>query len=134
MPEPAFPPAAFAPASDGQEFLPSAPSQPLADRGSEPIATARSRVPTKVLHIRCPSGHLVKARSDLLGKNGRCPACKKTFELRYEDSVEFQRSKETKPPREETKSGRAWIAWALLAAFLAFAGLIALVIVLSERS
>ena len=88
--------------------------------------------PPKILHIRCPSGHLVKARSDLLGKNGRCPACKKTFELRYEDSVEFQRRKEKILHREEIKTGRAWVAWAFLAAFLVFVGLIGLMLVLSR--
>ena len=88
--------------------------------------------PPKVLHIRCPSGHLVKATSDLLGKNGRCPACKKTFELRYEDSVEFQRRTEKILQREEVKTGRAWIAWALLVAFLVFAGLVALMLWLSQ--
>ncbi len=31
------------------------------------------------------------APSELLGRLGRCPACKKTFELRYENSLEFQR-------------------------------------------
>ena len=64
------------------------------------------------------------AKSDLLGKNGRCPACKKTFELRYEDSVEFHRRKEKILHREEIKTGRAWIAWAFLAAFLLFVGLV----------
>jgi hypothetical protein len=82
-----------------------------------------------ILHIRCPSGHLVKATSDLLGKNGRCPACKKTFELRYEDSVEFQRRTEKILRREEIETGKTWIAWAFLAAFFVFAALVALVIV-----
>ena len=88
-------------------------------------------MPPKLLHIRCPSGHLVKATSDLLGKNGRCPACKKTFELRYEDSVEFQRRKEKILRREEIKTGQAWIAWASLAAVLLIGGLVALIFAMS---
>ncbi len=85
-----------------------------------------------LLHIRCPSGHLVKATSDLLGKNGRCPACKKTFELRYEDSVEFQRRTQKILQREEIKTGQAWIAWAFLAAFFVFAGLVGLIVLFSR--
>ena len=107
----------LSPGSGEQDFLPSPRRRPNRRR--------RRRTPPKILHIRCPSGHLVKAKSDLLGKNGRCPACKKTFELRYEDSVEFQRRKEKILHREEIKAGRAWVAWALLAAFLLFVGLVA---------
>jgi hypothetical protein len=97
-----------------------------------PEKPAAWRDPPKILHIRCPSGHLVKACSDLLGTNGRCPACKKTFELRYENSIEFLRRTEKILRREEIKSNKTWIAWAFLAAFLVFVGLIALVLLLSR--
>ena len=95
----------------------------------EPVAVEK---PPALLHIRCPSGHLVKAKSDLLGKTGRCPACKKTFVLRYEDSVEFQRRTQKIMRREETKSGQAWLAWSFLAAFFVLAGLVALMLSLSR--
>lgn len=107
-----------------RDFLASAPAVQ-----EEPAATS---APPKVLHIRCPSGHMVKASSDLLGKNGRCPACKKTFELRYEDSVEFQRRTQKLLHREEVKTGRAWIAWTLLGAFLVFAALVGLMLLLGR--
>ncbi len=121
---PAMPAATFLPSASGQDFLQAAPAVP-----EEPPAPQE---PPKVLHIRCPSGHLVKAGSDLLGKNGRCPACKKTFELRYEDSVEFQRRKEKILRREEIKTGKAWLAWAFLAAFLVFVGLACLILFLNH--
>jgi hypothetical protein len=129
LPPPSFaadtsPAAPFLPVAGGEDFLRSAP--PAAEEPPAP------RVPPKVLHIRCPAGHLVKARSDLLGKMGRCPACKKTFELRYEDSVEFQRRTEKILQREEIKSGKIWIAWAFLAAFLVFVGLAGLMLFLSH--
>jgi hypothetical protein len=117
-------PATFEPSAGGQDFLQSAPA--AAEE------TAAPQGPPKVLHIRCPSGHLVKATSDLLGKNGRCPACKKTFELRYEDSVEFQRRTAKIMQREEIKIGRAWLAWGFLAAFGLFVGLVALMLYLSR--
>jgi hypothetical protein len=152
FPAPAFP-AGFAaptmpvtplqPGAGNQDFLQSVPTvrdEPSWAGGTPPAPAdflasmpagpekATEKPPT-VLHIRCPSGHLVVATSDLLGKNGRCPACKKTFELRYEDSVEFKRRKEKILQREEIKTGNAWLAWAFLAAFLVFAGLVGLVLV-----
>ena len=124
FPAPATPAPTMESSADGQEFLPSAPA------ATEDTAALQD--PPKILHIRCPSGHLVKAKSDLLGKNGRCPACKKTFELRYEDSVEFLRRKEKILHREDIKTNRAWLAWAFLATFIVFAGLVALMLALSR--
>jgi hypothetical protein len=112
------------PSSGGPDFLQSAPE--VTDQSTPPPQ------PPTILHIRCPSGHLVNAQSDLLGQKGRCPACKKTFELRYEDSVEFQRRTEKILRRQEIKTGNAWTAWAFLLAFLAFAGLVALMLALSR--
>jgi len=88
--------------------------------------------PPKTLHIRCPSGHVVKAPSDLLGKNGRCPACKKTFELRYENSIEFQRRSENIFRREQGRAERAWLGWAFVAAFVVFVAIVAAVILLGR--
>ena len=117
---PAMPPAS---ASDAPEILQSIPAA-----AEEPEAQA----PPKILHIRCPSGHLVTAKSDLLGKNGRCPACKQTFELRYEDSVEFQRRTQKILHREEVQAGKAWVAWGFFVAFLLFVGLVVLMLALSR--
>ncbi len=138
-------PVTFEPSAGNQDFLQSAPKvsaeQPWS-AGSQPAPDFLQSVPASseeaaenrptLLHIRCPSGHLVKATSDLLGKNGRCPACKKTFELRYEDSVEFQRRTQKILHREEIKTGQAWIAWAFLAAFFVFAGLVGLIILINR--
>ncbi len=135
VPASAFPAPTFAPSAGGQDFLQSAPAHPeqsLAAQESADVEAALPQGPPRVLHIRCPAGHLVKASSDLLGKNGRCPACKKTFELRYENSIEFQRRTEKIIRREEIKSSRAWVAWAFLATFLVFAGLVALMLALSR--
>ena len=133
---PSMPAPAFTPSAGGQDFLQSAPagaSEAAPDAAPEAAPEeAAPQTPPKVLHIRCPSGHLVKAKSDLLGKNGRCPACKITFELRYEDSVEFQRRTQKILHREEIKIGRAWMAWAFLASFIVFAGLVALMLAMSR--
>ena len=124
-----LPVAAFAPDGDDLESLPFA--LPAGGAGcTGPGGSAGWSL--SILHIRCPAGHLVKATSDLLGKNGRCPACKRTFELRYEHSVEFQRRMEKILQREEVKTERAWLAWAFLAAFLLFTGAIAIVIAINR--
>jgi hypothetical protein len=72
---------------------------------------------------------VAKAPSDLLGKNGRCPACKKTFELRYENSIEFQRRTEKSLRREQNKASRVGLGWVFVAAFLAFVAIVVAVIV-----
>jgi hypothetical protein len=88
--------------------------------------------PPKMLHIRCPSGHIVKAKSDLLGKLGRCPACKKTFELRYENSLEFKRRTENILRRDENEASRAWIGWIFVAAFLIFVAIVGAVLMMGR--
>ena len=94
---------------------------------------SRFRGSPKILHIRCPAGHLVTASSDLLGKAGRCQACKATFEIRYEDSVEFKRRKAKLLHHQEVASGRPWVAWAFLGAFLVFVALIAVLLAVANR-
>jgi len=126
---PSMPAPTFQPDAGGEESLPFAMAAPAEAAEEEEEAPQN---PPKVLHIRCPSGHLVTAKSNLLGKNGRCPACKKTFELRYEDSVEFRRRTEKILHREEVKAGSAWVAWALLAAFLVLVGVVAVMLALSR--
>jgi hypothetical protein len=92
-------------------------------------APAETTLPPKILHIRCPSGHVVKAPSELLGKLGRCPACKKTFELRYENSLEFKRRTEKILQRDENEAGKAWLGWIFVTAFLVFVALIGAVLI-----
>jgi hypothetical protein len=91
-------------------------------------------LPPKMLHIRCPSGHIVKAPSDLLGKLGRCPACKKTFELRYENSLEFRRRTEKILQRDENEASKAWLGWVFVGAFLVFVVLVGAVLIFGHRS
>jgi hypothetical protein len=117
-------PAGSLPGEGLQDFVHPAPQPEL-----DPPAAA---VTEKILHIKCPSGHLVTAGANLLGKMGRCPACKRTFELRYENSVEFRRRRDKILRREEAKSGKAWVAGGVLAAFLVIAGLIAMLFLLNR--
>ena len=119
--------------SSGGEDLPFAVAAPDAELAPEiPEATDIPHDAPKVLHIRCPAGHLVKAKRELLGKTGRCPACKKTFELRYEDSVEFKRSVQKKLNPKEAKASPPWVAWACLGVFVAFAAMVAIMLALSK--
>ena len=124
-PGPDVMPTAAAPSASHNEFL-AGPS--LASEA--PAATAPSEAPPpKMLHIRCPSGHVVKAPSDLLGKLGRCPACKQTFELRYENSLEFKSRAEKTLRHDENEAGRARLGWIFVAAFLVFVALVGAVLI-----
>jgi hypothetical protein len=124
FPAPEIKPTNSTSSASGDDFLAGPP--PL---GEAPAETAP---PPKMLHIRCPSGHVVKAPSDLLGKLGRCPACKKTFELRYENSLEFKRRTEKILHRDENEAGRAWLGWIFVAAFLVFVALVGAVLILGR--
>jgi hypothetical protein len=137
FPAPSSPASTFAAAPLPAAAMPAAPMESVG-AGSDFLANAPAAQeeppppPPRLLHIRCPSGHVVKAPSDLLGKNGRCPACKKTFELRYENSIEFQRRTEKILHRDQTEAGRAWLGWVFVAAFLIFVALVGAVILLGR--
>jgi hypothetical protein len=120
----AIAPAASPSATAADDFL-SGPAVTLEEPTDAPP-------PPKLLHISCPSGHLVKAPSNLLGQLGRCPACKETFELRYENSIEFQRRTQNILRQDENEEGREWVAWAFLGAFLVFVGLVGVVLMLGR--
>jgi hypothetical protein len=124
VPTPEIKPPAAMPSSARDDFL----------AGPTPASEAPAEMapPPKMLHIRCPSGHVVKAPSDLLGKLGRCPACKKTFELRYENSLEFKRRTEKILRRDENEASRAWLGWVFVGAFLVFVALVGAVLIMGR--
>ncbi len=82
----------------------------------------------KTLRVRCPSGHILKAPSELLGRPVRCPTCKKSFALRYENSLEFQRRAASLYPGHQNQTGRKWVAWAFAAVFAVFLAVAAVVL------
>jgi hypothetical protein len=134
MPAPALP-ASPSPAGDSAARPANAPGSnatgPEFLAGVSALSEESAAAPLpKTLHIRCPAGHILKAPSDLLGRLGRCPACKKTFELRYEDSIEFQRRTAGILRRDQYEAGRVWVAWTFAVVFLAFVGLAGAVLIL----
>jgi hypothetical protein len=86
----------------------------------------------KTLHVRCPSGHALKVSSDQNRKPVRCSVCKQVFEVRYENSLEFQKRTEKVVTRARNKEGQVWLAWALVAAFIGIVGLVLLIIYTSR--
>lgn len=130
---------AMATETDGSDLIASVPAavpsvthpvpSPLPEGEREPAETPPL---PKVLHIRCPAGHVLKAPSELLGKLGRCPACKQSFQLRYEDSLQFQRRTEKILLRDQREAGREWLAWTFGVAFLLFIALVGAVLLLAH--
>jgi len=70
----------------------------------------------------------LKVSGDQNGKPVRCSVCKQVFEVRYENSREYQRRTEKVLSQVEAKQGQVWLVWAILAAFAGVAGLIALIV------
>jgi hypothetical protein len=84
----------------------------------------------RILHILCPSGHVLETPPEYLGQKAMCPFCQETFVLRTERSVEYQRKVALRQKREEQadeKVGRIWLGWAIAAAVLVAGGVLALI-------
>lgn len=128
---PDLPPLKDGPAQGGPLSLDSLGNPPTSPEAAESLidpqaGDLKEKPRAKTLHIPCPLGHVLKVRNDMLERTVRCPECKKEFELLYENSLEFKKRKNKILQRHVEKEGQAWLAWALLAAFI----VIALVVVL----
>lgn len=126
-------PEGAAPQSSEPASAPAAPTVPTsATSGREKPAMADiTQDEARKIHVNCPAGHTLKVSGDLNGKTVRCPVCKETFKVRFEDSVEFGRRKAKMQQQKEAKAGQVWLAWAILAAVGVLVGLIVLMFVFS---
>jgi len=64
-----------------------------------------------VLHIPCPSGHVLETPREMLGEDAICPFCQVQFRLRYENSIEYRKQRQAERERRELERGRAWMQW-----------------------
>lgn len=66
--------------------------------------------------IRCPNGHELQTPSDMLGQQAMCPYCNTQFELRYEDSVEYEEEQIAARRRREEQINALWLKIAIRSA------------------
>jgi rubredoxin len=96
----------------------------------EPAAAflPQSAAQVELLHIRCPSGHILETPRDMLDEDAMCPFCQAQFRLRYRDSIEFKKEKEADLARREAHLGQVWLHWAVAIAAVVIIGLIVLIV------
>lgn len=83
----------------------------------------------KVLHIPCPSGHVLETPEEMIGQDALCPFCNAQFRLRYDDSLERRRERELEEERRQARAARAWLNWSIAIAAVVVIGVILLFIV-----
>ncbi len=83
----------------------------------------------KLLHIPCPSGHVLETPEEMIGQDALCPFCNAQFQLRYDDSLERRRERQLEEERREARTARAWLNWSIAIAAVVVIGVILLFIV-----
>ncbi len=79
-----------------------------------------------VLHIVCPSGHVLETPREMIGEDAICPFCHVQFRLRYENSLEYRKQRQAERERRELERGKAWMQWAFAIAAVVVLGVILL--------
>lgn len=82
----------------------------------------------RLLHIPCPSGHVLETPLDMLGQDVLCPHCGAQFALREKDSLEYKKRKQMADDIREQHSARAWFNWAVVLGVLVLGALIGLIV------
>ncbi len=101
-----------------------------------PEAPAPAELPAqtpKMLHIPCPSGHVLETPEDMVGQDALCPFCNAQFRLRFDDSLERRREKELEEERRQARAARAWLNWSIAAAAVVVLGVILLFAIAASR-
>ncbi|HWC88035.1 MAG TPA: hypothetical protein VG433_00205 [Pirellulales bacterium] len=121
-PPPPPPPAAAEPPPPAVQEAPP-PEPPKVEQPIQP----------RVFRIACPKGHILETPSDMVGQQALCPYCNTQFELRYEDSVEYQEEQAAVKLRREQEINRLWVKWsigAVIVVLVMFLGMILYVTVI----
>lgn len=96
-------------------------------RTRTPFTPTPSASALKILHIPCPSGHILDVPKEMLGEKAVCPFCRKQFTLKFEKSLEHRREVEKREERIVKKKGKAWFYWSVIALVVTVIGVIALI-------
>ena len=115
-------PPARGPEPPPQNVVPPPPAEPAPPPKPEPAPEPR------VVRIPCPKGHVLETPSDMFGQQALCPYCNTQFELRFEDSIEYQEELAEAKRRHEEKINQLWVTWSIRAAIFVVVMLIGMVL------
>lgn len=82
----------------------------------------------KYYRIACPKGHNLKVGPGMIGQQAVCPTCNTVFELRLEDSLEYQREQDALRQQKEIENAEKWLKRAIWAAVFIGASLIGMTV------
>ena len=89
--------------------------------------------PNRIVHIRCPNGHELETPMSMVGSDAMCPHCEAQFQLRYEDSLEYQDQKIKEREQRDAAFGRKALQWAIVMAALVIIGLLVMIVVSANK-
>jgi hypothetical protein len=82
----------------------------------------------KYYRIPCPNGHNLKVGPAMIGQQAVCPTCNTVFEIRLEDSREYQREQEARRQQKEAEDAEKWLKRAIWSAVFIGASLIGMTV------
>jgi hypothetical protein len=82
----------------------------------------------RLLHIPCPSGHVLETPADMLGQDVLCPHCGAQFTLRETNSLEYKKQKKMADDIREQVAAKNWFNWAVVLGVLVVGALIGLIV------
>ena len=106
---------------------PVAAAAPAAPAVRAASVTTRPSGP-KYYRLACPNGHKLKVGTAMIGQQAVCPTCNAVFELRLEDSREYQRQQEALRQQKEAEAAEKWLKRAIWAAVFIVASLIGMTV------
>lgn len=105
------------------------PAAPPPVAAAAPVAPAAPRPSgPKYYRLACPKGHKLKVGPAMIGQQAVCPTCNAVFELRIEDSREYQREQEALRQQKEAEAAENWLKRAIWAAVFIGASLVGMTV------
>jgi choline-glycine betaine transporter len=68
-----------------------------------------------LVHVPCPTGHVLETPCEMLGEKALCPFCHAQFDLQLEDSLEYKTQMAEQQERREQKSRQIWFYGVIIA-------------------
>jgi len=116
------------PAETGRQRPAAPPPVAMAPAAAPAAAAAPRPSGPKYYRIPCPNGHHLKVGPAMIGQQAVCPTCNTVFEIRLEDSLEYQREQESLRHQKEAEDAEKWLKRAIWSAVFIGASLIGMTV------
>lgn len=96
-------------------------------------ADQEAQTERSVLHIPCPSGHVLETPQEMMGQLVMCPFCQQQFRLRAQDSQEYKQKKAKEREEHEERVSQLWLNWSIIAAVVVVIAVVVLILLATAR-